>query len=265
MGIYNCEKTLDEAINSIIKQTYQNWELIMCDDGSNDQTYAIAKNYEDRYPEKITVLKNEKNIRLAATLNHCARYATGEYIARMDGDDISTENRLEIQVDFLKSNPEYDLVGSYMQAFDENGEKNIIPIKAKPIKTDLPKFNPFHHATIVMKKSVFDELQGYQVCKITSRAEDVDLWFRFFKAGYKGYNIAEVLYLVREDVETFSRRTFKNSVDASRVLIHGIKMLQLPIGYYFFAFKPIVSQMTPKIIKQFFRENMDKRNKGDKK
>lgn len=262
MGIYNCEKTLDLAINSIIKQTYQNWELIMCDDGSSDQTYAIAKSYEEKYPGKIIVLRNAKNLRLATTLNHCAQYATGEYIARMDADDISVVQRLERQVEFLDTHSDCDLVGSYMKAFDENGERNIIPIKSEPVKYDLPKFNPFHHATIVMRKSVFDALQGYRVCNITTRAEDVDLWFRFFKNGYKGYNIPEVLYLVREDVATFNRRTLKYSVDASRVLWNGIKMLELPGKYYIFALKPIISQVTPRKLKKMFRDNMDRKNRG---
>ena len=78
------------------------------------------------------------------------------------------------------------------------------------------------------------------------------------------YNIAEPLYLVREDVATFNRRTFKHSLEASRVLVHGIKLLNLPPQYYIFAMKPVVSQMTPVWVKRKFRKNMDDRNrKGD--
>lgn len=261
MGIYNCEDTLDAAVESILGQTYPNWELIMCDDGSSDDTYQIALKYQSKYPNKIKVIKNEKNIRLAATLNHCAKYASGQYIARMDGDDISDLCRFEKQINFLENHPEYDLVGTYMKSFDENGDRNIIPIKKEPVKTDLPKFNPFHHATIMMKTSVFDKLNGYRVSSLTTRAEDVDLWFRFFAAGYRGYNIAEPLYLVREDTATFSRRTFKHSVEASKVLMRGIKMLKLPAFYYAFALKPIISQITPVKLKRFFRKNMDEKNK----
>ena len=263
MGIYNCADTLGDAIESIIHQTYTNWELIMCDDGSSDDTYKVAQNYQKIYPKRIILLKNEKNIRLAATLNHCAEYATGKYIARMDGDDLSAPDRLEKQVDFLETHSDYDLVGTYMKAFDENGYRNIIPIKAEPVKTDLPKFNPFHHATIVMKKTVFDALGGYHVSDITTRAEDVDLWFRFFSAGYKGYNISEPLYLVKEDTATFKRRTFKHSVEASKVLIRGIKMLGLSPKYYIFAMKPIVSQITPAGVKKHFRKNMDRKNRKE--
>ena len=88
MGIYNCAKTLPEAIDSILAQTYSNWELIMCDDGSSDDTYAIAEKYKITYPNKIKLIKNEKNLGLNATLNNCLKYVDGNYIARMDGDDI---------------------------------------------------------------------------------------------------------------------------------------------------------------------------------
>lgn len=261
MGIYNCAETLGDAIESILRQSYTNWELIMCDDGSADNTYQVAMEYLEEYPEKIVVIQNKNNIGLAASLNRCAEYATGKYIARMDGDDISVENRFETQVQFLETHPDYDLVGTYMKAFDENGERNIIPIKSEPEKTDLPKFNPFHHATIVMKKDVFDELGGYHASSLTRRAEDVDLWFRFFAAGKKGYNIPEPLYLVREDSTAFKRRTLRHSFEAARVLINGIKLLNLPPQYYIFATKPIISQITPVRIKRMFRKNMEKHNK----
>ena len=93
MAIYNCASTLEEAIESILNQTYTNWELIMCDDGSSDNTYAVAKKYADKYADKIILIRNESNKKLPATLNHCLKYVTGEYVARMDGDDISAENR----------------------------------------------------------------------------------------------------------------------------------------------------------------------------
>ena len=78
MGIYNCERTLSEAINSILEQTYTNWELVMCDDGSTDGTYALAEQYREKYPEKIILLKNERNMKLSYTLNRCLEKASGE-------------------------------------------------------------------------------------------------------------------------------------------------------------------------------------------
>ena len=95
MGILNCADTLDEAIECIINQTEKDWELIMCDDGSLDDTYKIALKYKEQYPGKVVVLKNEHNLGLNATLNNCLAVAKGNYIARMDGDDRCSINRFE--------------------------------------------------------------------------------------------------------------------------------------------------------------------------
>ena len=110
MGIFNCSDTLSEALDSILAQTYQNWELILCDDGSTDDTYRVASEYCGRYPGKIVLLQNEKNMGLNHTLNRCLAAATGVYIARMDGDDISLPERLYLEVAFLDAHPEYAIV-----------------------------------------------------------------------------------------------------------------------------------------------------------
>ncbi|MDK0922904.1 glycosyltransferase family 2 protein, partial [Clostridium perfringens] len=94
MGIYNCEKTLSDCIDSLLNQTYTNWELIMCDDSSTDCTYKIAKRYAEKY-NNIILLRNETNKKLSATLNRCLEVAKGEYVARMDADDIALPTRLE--------------------------------------------------------------------------------------------------------------------------------------------------------------------------
>ena len=96
MGIYNCADTLAAAIDSILAQTYTDWELILCDDGSADRTYEVAEDYRSRYPEKIVLLKNERNMGLNYTLNRCLEQAKGAYIARMDGDDVSLPHRFAV-------------------------------------------------------------------------------------------------------------------------------------------------------------------------
>lgn len=121
MGIYNCASTLREAIDSILAQTYENWELILCDDGSSDDTLSIAQEYCKQDPERFILLKNEHNMGLNHTLNRCLSVATGEYIARMDGDDISLPERFAVQADFLNTHPQYALVSCPMIYFDEGG------------------------------------------------------------------------------------------------------------------------------------------------
>ena len=101
MGIFNCAETLPEAIDSVLAQTFSDWQLILCDDGSKDNTYGIAKEYQGRFPEKILLLQNERNMGLNHTLNRCLQVVSGEYVARMDGDDISLPTRLEKEAAFL--------------------------------------------------------------------------------------------------------------------------------------------------------------------
>ena len=120
MGVFNCSDTLSDALDSILAQTYQNWELILCDDGSTDDTYRVASEYCGRYPGKIVLLQNEKNMGLNHTLNRCLAAATGVYIARMDGDDISLPERLSLEVAFLDAHPEYAIVSCPMIYFDDD-------------------------------------------------------------------------------------------------------------------------------------------------
>lgn len=106
MGIYNCEGTLAEALDSLLSQTFTDWNLVMCDDGSSDTTYEIAEQYQTRYSNKINLIKNERNMGLNHTLNRCLEFADGEYIARQDGDDMSMPTRFEKEVAILDSNSE---------------------------------------------------------------------------------------------------------------------------------------------------------------
>ncbi len=253
MGAYNCQNTICESIDSILAQTFTDWEFIICDDASTDETLKILNQYKANYPDKFIILHNDTNIMLAGSLNKCLKVANGKYIARMDADDLSVPTRLQKQYDFLENNCDIDVVGTFMQGFDNNGLKDIVPIKLNPVDIDLPKGNPFHHATIMMKKSVYDKLNGYTVSETTRRVEDVDLWFRFFSKGFKGTTIPEPLYLVRIDEGAYKRRKIKYSFDASKVLFNGIKLLHLPPKYYIYTLKPIISQFIPKKLKIYYR------------
>lgn len=190
MGVYNGMDTLKEAIESIINQTYSNWELIVCDDQSTDESLSTLKTYALK-DNRIKVITNSKNSGLAASLNHCLKYVSGTYIARMDADDLSVPERLEKQVEFLEKNPEINLVGTEMQEFSEKGYGDIVKNKKNPTKYDVPKGAPFCHATIMIRTQTMRNLGGYRISKHTMRTEDVDLWYRFFAGGYKGENIEE--------------------------------------------------------------------------
>ena len=228
MAVYNCENTIREAIDSILMQTYDNWKFIICNDCSTDQTQSILEEYRDRFPDKFVILKNEKNMHLAYSLNQCLKYATGRYVARMDGDDRSAPDRFEIQVAFLQEHPEYDLVGTSMRRFNEDGLADTVDKPEFVDKYTMRTVVPFNHATIMTYPTVYEALGGYTVSERTNRAQDYDLWFRFFHAGFSGYNIQEPLYFVREDMNAIKRRTFKVRWNAYKTTRIGFRLLGFP-------------------------------------
>lgn len=258
MGIFNCSKTLDESIQSIIKQTYNNWELIMCDDGSTDNTLEIANNYAVHYPDKIIVIRNKENKGLAYTLNQCLKHATGIYIARQDGDDISLPNRLEVQVEFLESNPQYSIVSTGMILFDEKGEWGEKKNVEAPKKLDYIKATPFAHAPSVMKKVALESVGGYRSIPKTNRVEDYDLWFRMREKDCIGYNLQQSLYLVRDDRDAISRRKLRFRINETLVKLEGYKRLKIPIYSYINAVKPIVVGIIPIKIYKYIRRKKHK-------
>lgn len=258
MGAYNCEDVIDQCIDSIITQTYKNWEFIICDDCSTDNTLKILKKYEKK-DSRIKILHNERNCRLAASLNICLSVAQGEFIARMDADDISLPERLEKQVDFLEKHPEIDLVGCNRIIFDANGNRGVRKSIEYPTKERLIKGSPFAHPTIVMKKSVYDALGGYTVSKQTMRAEDIDLWIRFYQNGYKGYNMQEVLYCYHESIDDLKKRSLKAAVETAKVYWNGYKVLRFPYYKRFWVVKPIISALIPnRVMKKYYDKNLMK-------
>lgn len=246
MGIYNCECTLEKSINSILKQTYSDWELIMCDDASTDNTYEIAKRFECKYPKKIKLIKNETNLKLASTLNCCLKYAGGEYIARMDADDISKPQRFEKQVDFLDKNQEYSFVSSSVEYFDENGiwlEKT--KVINYPEAQDFLQGQPFVHPATMFRKRDLVLVGAYRVAKEIRRTEDYDLFMRLYVHGFKGYNLQEVLFSYHVSKNDMKKRKYIYRIDEAIVRYKGFKALKLFPKGYIFIFKPLVVGLIP--------------------
>lgn len=259
MGIYNCAPTLQEALDSLYAQTYQDFEIILCDDGSSDETYAIAQRNADEHPN-IVLLKNENNIKLIATLNRCLRHAKGEYIARMDGDDISMPTRFEKEVKFLDTHPEFALVSCAMILFDESGDWGKSTVIERPTLKDFPTRSPFFcHAASMMRKSVFDEVGGYTEDKRFLRVEDCNLWFKVYAAGYRGANLTEALYRVRDDTNATKRRTWSARKNGIYVMYDGFKHLKMPWYMYYYvvrnAVKESIKCMIPDSIYEYFHKN----------
>lgn len=225
MGIYNCERDLPQAIDSILAQTYQNWEFIICDDGSTDGSFAIAEGYQRKYPDKFILLKNEENLGLCPTLNRCFSHASGEYIARMDGDDISLPTRFEKQVTFLQDNSDFALVSARMIFFDDQGDWGESSSVEKPSPKDFMSPIVFGHPAVMMRREAFAEVGGYCEENFARRVEDLHLWLKFYVKGYRGYNIQEPLLRFRDDMKTCGRRKYGTRINEFYVRFLAMKHL----------------------------------------
>ena len=248
MGIYNCGDTLSEAIECIVNQTFSDWELIMCDDGSNDDTYEIAISYKEKYPEKIIVLQNEKNRGLNYTLNKCLKQAKGKYIARMDGDDRCDKERFAIEINVLEKEPEIAIVSTDMEFFDESGVWGKISHPEYPVPEDFVKESPFCHAPCMVKREAYMKVKGYSVSDKLLRVEDYHLWIKMYKCGYRGKNIHKCLYQMRDDRNAYSRRSFKNRLNEYYVKRLAIRTFRLKKWNYLLALRPIIVGLLPNCV-----------------
>jgi len=194
--VYNVELYVKEAIQSIQNQTYTNLEIIVVDDGSNDNTYKIVNELR-KQDNRIKLYKNEKNLKIVKTLNRALSLSNGEYIARMDGDDISLPDRIEKKVKFLEEYNEYDLVGCSMKAIDTNGREigqTTHYADEKLLLTTLEYVTPVSHIWVA-RKSVYNKLNNYREI---SGVEDYDFLLRITSLGLKYTNLENYFgYLVR--------------------------------------------------------------------
>lgn len=227
MACYNCSKTLNKAIDSILAQTYTNWVMICCNDGSKDNTLNILHNYQLQYPDKFVILQNDRNRKLPYSLNHCLEHVKTELVARMDADDWSMPDRLEKQVSFLQEHPEFDLVGTGIRVSTGKTILTTIIQPMVPVPEDMLHCNCFSHATIMTYKRVYDALNGYSLDPSVERCEDLDLWSRFFAVGFHGYNLSDELYVILEDENAVRRRDLKNRLNTAKTLMSAFKRMNL--------------------------------------
>lgn len=205
---YNAEKTIKEAIDSIISQTYPNWELLAIDDGSTDSTASIIQSYNDK---RIKYFKNECNIGLINTLNRGITLCSGKYIARMDSDDISEPERFAKQVSYMEENSHVIVCGSNIRMFGkkEGLDYNVIARYEnddKALKNRLVSSPCFAHPAVMIRRDVIISAEikykeGYDY------AEDYKLWIDLMQYG-DYYNIDEVLLNYRlSDTQMTQKKT----------------------------------------------------------
>lgn len=200
MPVYNCELYIEEAIDSILNQTYSNFELLLIDDGSTDATVGRIKQYSD---SRIKLIEKPINSGLTNSLNLGIQIAKGKYIARMDGDDISVLDRFEKQVHFLENNDKVILCGGWFRIIGSNKVVKL-PENDSEIKCYLLRGNCIAHPSVMLRKEALDGMEEvYDIAK--EPAEDYDLWTRL---AFKGelYNLPEVLLDYRTHGNQVSNR-----------------------------------------------------------
>jgi len=229
MSVYNEEKYLQESIDSVLMNTFRNFEFIVIDDGSNDRSSDILRITSEQ-EVRLKVFTNPKNLGIAASTNLALSKCIGSYIAIMDADDISLKTRFETQVDFLNSNPSVDLVGS--SVFNLLGQNGRVSSGVKMVPTEklselLLKENVIMNPTVMFRRKLYDSglVVHNRMFKFT---HDYELWTRLALTKTLA-NIAEPLVMYRLDKSpknsSSSRAPFRREVEV--IILRSKYLLQL--------------------------------------
>jgi len=203
LPVYNCPQYVGEAIESILGQSFTDFELIVIDDGSTDETPGVLRGYSGPRIRQMS----QSNRGLAETLNHGIELSRGRYIARQDQDDVSSPERLARQVAFMDAHPNCALVGTWAEIWRDHKRTNrahMHPSEGARLKFELLLNNPFVHSSVMMRKSALDEVGAYCTDRDRQPPEDYELWSRIARS-YDVANIPEILHAYREVESSMSR------------------------------------------------------------
>ena len=256
MSVYNGQAHIHEAIGSILGQTMTDWEFLIVDDGSTDDTATILKHYASN-DFRFKILKNTNNIGLTKSLNRGIKLARGKYIARQDADDKSLPERLEKQVQFLEANADYFLIGTDYEIIDEHsniiGKPEIpVPINNHEIKAAISKYNTFVHSFVMFRNDV--SRIGYFYDTSYKYSQDYELWTRILK-HHNAYNLPEVLGLNRtwpgmvSEKKMKTQRRYTLRVKKQIVLKHITNM-----GFWYYLLKDLSVVYLPKWTRRVYRQ-----------
>ena len=218
MPVYNGEEYISETIDSVLKQTFVDFELIIINDASNDRSKEIISSYEDK---RIVLIENSKNTGQINSVNKGIKLSKTNFIARVDQDDLFISNKLETQYDFLNKNPDIAVVGTWAFIINSNGNqirKLSIPSKNNQMINILLNSNPLFHPSVLMRKEVILKMGLYSLKY--QFTEDYNLWCKIATSGYKLANIPKFLIKYREHPNQSSSKNqtvqFKNALKIRR-------------------------------------------------
>jgi glycosyltransferase involved in cell wall biosynthesis len=227
MPSYNSALFLDKSIKSILNQTFKNFEFIIINDGSTDNSEEIILNYV-RGNDTIIYHRNDSNIGLAASLNKGIKMAKGKYIARMDADDISLPDRIESQVDFMEKNPHIGILGTAIRNYGTSNYKYIFPSESEMLKCNLLFNVCFAHPSVIIRKEVMIFNNIYYNEELRQYSEEYDLWSRLIDfTQYSNLDKVKLLYhvpLVAQSItkKDESDKRINNSINIRKRLLTKI-------------------------------------------
>jgi len=178
MSVYDNESTLPEAIESIVNQSFDDWEYLIVNDGSKDGSSQLLESFANK-DQRIRVIRNPENKGLPYSLNLAWRQSKGRYIARMDADDCSFPERLAVQVEFLEANPDVDVLGSNAILESDSGQllgTTSMPLSPEQIREKIVRLNPLIHPSVMMRRDFLAKMGGYN--NKLRKKQDYDLWLR---------------------------------------------------------------------------------------
>ncbi len=266
-GAYNISGcySFRKSIESVLDQTFSDFEFIICEDGSHDNSWELLNEYAQK-DSRIKLLRNEKNLGLAASLNRCIEVSVGQFIARHDCDDYNAPERFAKQISFLNSHPDVSLVGTAVILFDENGEWGKMNFPKSVSNRDFLFRSPFQHGSVMFRRDALLEAGCYRVAKETRRAEDYDL-FMTMQTFCKAANLPEYLYYFCDDKKTRKRRKYRYRIDDVKVRWRGFKKLNLLPQGILHVIKPLIVGLIPSSMLERLKNRFYKRkslNNDDK-
>jgi glycosyltransferase involved in cell wall biosynthesis len=251
--VWNAAKTLDRCFESIQNQTYQNFEIICINNGSRDNSAAIIKSWQEKFGiDNFRIISNNTNVGITKALNQGLDIITTEFTARIDGDDWWEPTKLEKQINFLKNNSTYGIIGTNYINFKKNVEnKIIVPETNAEIKKLIIKRNPFAHSCVVFRTDLIKELGNYN--NDIYMGQDYELWLKC-SPYCKFHNIQE--FLCHRSIEggiSFNKQE-DQMIQCLKTQIKYIHLYKLPITNYLYLIEPLLVIITPNFIKSIKRK-----------
>jgi glycosyltransferase involved in cell wall biosynthesis len=262
ISVYNGDSAifLKESITSIINQSYKNIEIILIDDGVSDSDLKLTlDNLINQHKNLIHYFPQDVNKGLASCMNQAISLSKGDFLARIDADDIMHESRIEIQLEFLQKNHNIDIVGSWIKEFNvKSGYEKLVkfPICNAEMRKLFGKRNPLAHPSVMMRKSFFNKAGVYPLG--TNTDEDTMLWLNGFLNECVFANIPLPLTEMRVSDDFFGRRSGMTKARQDFMNRHlVIKQLALSRKNYLYAFARFILQITPSsMLKRFAYHNL---------